>query len=152
MIRSAAPALVFFVLLIGVAAAEGDVESELVPGLRLNGETAAYPLARLNENPVVNDRVGGTPAVITWIRESRSAFVFAREHNQIELTFEAAWEKGELYYERQSNRYGMERHKRRSDGGACCGQADQTHPRNPGLLVRMEQFLPPNPTMEQRNQ
>ncbi len=70
---------------------------EIVLGLRLDGETAAYPLTLLDENPVINDKLAGRPIVITWVKESRSAFVFIARHNQIELTFDAAPEKGELY-------------------------------------------------------
>ena len=37
---------------------------ERVATVELNGETVAYPFLRLEENPIVNDLVGGTPIVV----------------------------------------------------------------------------------------
>lgn len=69
---------------------------DLVLGVRVAGEAAAYPVELLDLTPVLNDRLGGIPVVIAWMRESRSAFVFVRKHNNNELNFEAVRRAGEL--------------------------------------------------------
>ncbi len=39
---------------------------EQVLGIRLKGETKAYPIAILSAHEIVNDTVGGIPLAVTW--------------------------------------------------------------------------------------
>ena len=50
----------------------------IVLGLRLEGEVKAYPLERLVEKVVVNDKLGGTPLVIVIDPEARAARAYLR--------------------------------------------------------------------------
>ena len=70
---------------------------DLVLGLRLGGETAAYAVKDLDEQGVVNDEIGGEPVVIAWVKESRSAFVFRRQFNEIVLTFQPHFKDDKMY-------------------------------------------------------
>ena len=39
---------------------------ELVMGLEINGDARAYPVGMMRIREMVNDRVGGTPVLVTW--------------------------------------------------------------------------------------
>lgn len=53
-------------ILRGEAAARQMVEDESVLGLRLGGQTRAYPLGFLTAHEIVNDRFGDIPVAVTW--------------------------------------------------------------------------------------
>ena len=50
----------------------------LVLGLNIDGLTKAYPLAELEESPVVNDAVGGTDIVVIATDDARGARAYER--------------------------------------------------------------------------
>ena len=52
---------------------------EFVIGVEQNGEPAAYPFSVLNDQPVVNDIVGGVPVLVVFDREFGSGVVYSRE-------------------------------------------------------------------------
>ncbi|MHC5114823.1 MAG: DUF3179 domain-containing (seleno)protein [Planctomycetota bacterium] len=54
------------------------VPSDLVIGVSLGGEHRAYPVSILNLHEVVNDRVGGTPILVTYSPLCHSAIVYER--------------------------------------------------------------------------
>ena len=48
-------------------AAENDWDPEtVVIGVELNGESKVYPVNFLNRREMVNDRIGGTPVLVSW--------------------------------------------------------------------------------------
>lgn len=58
---------------------DGDLYvKEYVLGVRLDGDARAYPFSVLNDEPVVNDRVGDTPVVIFFDEETTSGTAFSR--------------------------------------------------------------------------
>lgn len=61
---------------------------EVVLTVRLGGESTAYPLARLEQNPVVNDVVGGRPLLAVCDRDDRTTAVWSREVDGRVLEFE----------------------------------------------------------------
>jgi hypothetical protein len=60
---------------------------EFVIGVEQNGEPAAYPFSVLNDQPVVNDVVGGVPVLVVFDREFGSGVVFSRELGDQVLNF-----------------------------------------------------------------
>ncbi len=63
---------------------------EYVIGVRLGGEAKAYPFSVLNDEPVVNDRVGPISVVVFFDKASASGTVFDRQlADGMTLTFEA---------------------------------------------------------------
>ncbi len=59
-----------------------------VLGVRLDGHAMAYPLDRLGENAVLNDRVGGVDIAVVWDREHHLAIPYARQVGARVLSFE----------------------------------------------------------------
>lgn len=62
---------------------------EFVIGVEQNGEAVAYPYSVLNDQPVVNDRVGGVPVLVVFDAETGSGVVFKRELDGQTLTFQS---------------------------------------------------------------
>ena len=60
---------------------------QLVVGVDFNGVTKAYPTATLLNNPVVNDDVGGQPALVYMDGPTGTALVFDRTVDGRTLTF-----------------------------------------------------------------
>ncbi len=52
---------------------------QFVIGVEQNGEAVAYPFGALNEEPVVNDLVGGEPVLIVFNAETGAAVAYSRE-------------------------------------------------------------------------
>lgn len=69
-------------------------DDDLVIGLRLNGETRAYPLLILVWHEIVNDRMGNTPIAITYCPLCFTTQVFDRTINNKETEFGTS---GKLY-------------------------------------------------------
>ena len=63
---------------------------EFVIGAERNGEAVAYPFSALNEQPVVNDEIGGVPALVVFDVVSAAAAVFERRIDGQILTFSVA--------------------------------------------------------------
>lgn len=63
---------------------------EFVIGVELNGEAVAYPYSVLNDEPVVNDSVGGLPVLVVFDAETGSGVVFKRIVEGQVLTFQPA--------------------------------------------------------------
>ncbi len=61
---------------------------EFIIGVELNGEAVAYPFGSLNDQPVVNDVIGGVPALVVFDAETGSGVVFRRELEDQTLTFQ----------------------------------------------------------------
>ena len=62
---------------------------EFVVGVEQNGEAVAYPFGALNEQPVVNDVIGGVPVLVVFEADSGASAVFGRRVNGQTLTFSA---------------------------------------------------------------
>lgn len=83
-------------------------DDDLVIGLRLNGETKAYPLFILVWHEIVNDKFGNTPVTITYCPLCFTTQVFERILNGTEVQFGTS---GKLYnsnlvmYDRSSGSY-----------------------------------------------
>jgi len=60
---------------------------EFVIGVEQNGEAVAYPYSVLNEQPVVNDQVGGVPILVIFDEDTGSGVVFERFHEGQEMVF-----------------------------------------------------------------
>ncbi len=69
-------------------------DDDLVIGLRLNGETKAYPLFILVWHEIINDKLGDTPVVVTYCPLCFTNQVFERKINGIETEFGTS---GKLY-------------------------------------------------------
>ncbi len=67
---------------------------ELVIGLKLNGQTRAYPLFILVWHEIVNDKVGNTPIAVTYCPLCFTTQVFERKLNGTEVEFGTS---GKLY-------------------------------------------------------
>jgi hypothetical protein len=63
---------------------------EFVIGVDHNDEAVAYPYSVLNEEPVVNDAVGGTPVLVVFNSDTGTGVVFDRIVEEVELFFEIA--------------------------------------------------------------
>lgn len=74
---------------------------EFVIGVELNGEAVAYAYNILNEEPVINDFIGGEPVVVVFDINTGSGVVFKREINQKILSFQAG--KGFTLVDIESN-------------------------------------------------
>ncbi len=74
--------------------AEFVSDDELVIGLRLNGETRAYPLSILVWHEIVNDKIGNTPVAVTYCPLCFTTQVFDRTINGKETEFGTS---GKLY-------------------------------------------------------
>lgn len=61
---------------------------EFVIGVWHSGEAVAYPYSVLNDQPVVNDEVGGLPVLVVFDAETGSGVVFEREVEGQVLTFQ----------------------------------------------------------------
>jgi len=61
-----------------------------VLGVRLDGHAMAYPLDRLGEHAVLNDRVGGVDIAVVWDREHHLSIPYARQVGERVLSFERA--------------------------------------------------------------
>lgn len=62
---------------------------EFVVGVEQNGEAVAYPFSTLNDQPVVNDVVGGVPVLVVFNADSGASAVFERRVDGQTLTFSA---------------------------------------------------------------
>ncbi len=69
-------------------------DDDLVIGLRLNGETRAYPLFILVWHEIVNDKLGDTPVSVTYCPLCFTTQVFERTLNGTEVQFGTS---GKLY-------------------------------------------------------
>lgn len=59
---------------------DGDLHpKEYVIGVRLGGETKAYPFSVLSREPVVNDRVGQIPVAVLFDKDTVSGNVYDRQ-------------------------------------------------------------------------
>ncbi|MGQ0772543.1 MAG: DUF3179 domain-containing protein [Nitrososphaerota archaeon] len=74
--------------------AEFVSDDDLVIGLRLNGETRAYPLFILVWHEIVNDKIGNTPVAVTYCPLCFTTQVFDRTINGKETEFGTS---GKLY-------------------------------------------------------
>jgi len=61
---------------------------EFVIGVEHNGEAVAYPFSVLNDQPVVNDEVGGVPVLVFFDADSGTGVVFQRQLEGQTLTFD----------------------------------------------------------------
>lgn len=69
-------------------------DNDLVIGLRLNGQTKAYPFFILVWHEIVNDKLGDTPVAITYCPLCFTTQVFERRLNGTEVQFGTS---GKLY-------------------------------------------------------
>lgn len=69
-------------------------DDDLVIGLRLDGETRAYPLSIMVWHEIVNDKLGDTPVAVTYCPLCFTNQVFERKINGIETEFGTS---GKLY-------------------------------------------------------
>lgn len=69
---------------------DGLYVKEFVVGVEQNGEAVAYPFSALNEQPVVNDVIGGVPVLVVFDADSGTSAVFDRRVTGQTLTFSAA--------------------------------------------------------------
>ena len=60
---------------------------EFVIGVEIQNEPVAYPFSLLNNEPVVNDSVGGEPVLVTFDSETASGVVFSRDMDGQTLIF-----------------------------------------------------------------
>jgi hypothetical protein len=60
---------------------------QFVVGVALGDEALAYPWSVLNDEPVVNDVVGGTPLLIAFAAQAETGVAFRREVDGQVLTF-----------------------------------------------------------------
>lgn len=60
---------------------------EQVMGLEVGGAHKAYPLARLKEQPVINDQVGSEPVLLVYDAHSDTTTAFSRRLRERLLTF-----------------------------------------------------------------
>jgi hypothetical protein len=60
---------------------------EFVVGVEQDGEAVAYPFGVLNDEPVVNDKVGVQPVLVVFNAETGTGVVFDRRVNDQILTF-----------------------------------------------------------------
>lgn len=60
---------------------------EFIVGVELPDATIAYPFGVLNNEPIINDTVGGTPLLVTFDADSSGTAVYARTVNDQTLTF-----------------------------------------------------------------
>ena len=60
---------------------------ELVVGVRLDGDTKAYPLEALRSQPTVNDSVGGNEVLVFLEINTETALVYDRRVDAMALTF-----------------------------------------------------------------
>lgn len=67
---------------------------DLVIGLRLNGETKAYPLSIMVWHEIVNDKLGDIPVAVTYCPLCFTNQVFERKINGVEVEFGTS---GKLY-------------------------------------------------------
>ncbi len=61
---------------------------EFVVGVEQNGEAIAFPFGVLNDEPVVNDQVGGTDILVVFSADTGTGVVFKREIAGTTLTFD----------------------------------------------------------------
>ena len=61
---------------------------ERVLGVRLDGESKAYPFSAMGERAVINDRVGGVDIAVVWDRASVLVVPYARVVDGQTLTFD----------------------------------------------------------------
>lgn len=69
-------------------------DDDLVMGLRLNGQTKAYPLFILVWHEIVNDKIGKTPVAVTYCPLCFTTQIFERTLNGTEVQFGTS---GKLY-------------------------------------------------------
>ncbi|MBI5378183.1 MAG: DUF3179 domain-containing protein [Thaumarchaeota archaeon] len=69
-------------------------DDDLVIGVRLNGETKAYPLFIMVWHEIVNDKIGDTPVAVTYCPLCFTNQVFDRKVNDVETEFGTS---GKLY-------------------------------------------------------
>jgi len=74
--------------------AEFVSDNDVVIGLKINGDTKAYPLSILVWHEIVNDNVGGTPVAVTYCPLCFTNQVFERTINGQEVEFGTS---GKLY-------------------------------------------------------
>lgn len=61
-------------------------------GVEINGDTCAYPVAAMKDQPVIHDTVGGEPIVVLYDKTHDIGEVFHARHGDRTLTFEDATE------------------------------------------------------------
>lgn len=62
---------------------------EVVLGVRIGDDVqVAYPLSRLQRNPVVNDELEGTALVVAYSKQARAAYAYSRRVDSRVLTFQ----------------------------------------------------------------
>lgn len=60
---------------------------EFVVGVERKGEAVAYPFSALNDQPVVNDEIGGEPVLVVFNIDTGASAVFSRVLDGQTLTF-----------------------------------------------------------------
>ena len=60
---------------------------EFVIGVEVNGEAVAYPFSALNQQPVINDEIGGTAVLVIFDKDSAGGAIFDRTLDGDLLTF-----------------------------------------------------------------
>lgn len=60
---------------------------EFVIGVEYQNDPVAYPFSVLNDEPVINDTVGGEPVLVTFDPDTASGVVFSRDLDGQMLTF-----------------------------------------------------------------
>ena len=73
-----------------------------------DGKAYAYPIAILNRHEIVNERLAGTPVVITYCPLCRSGVVYDRRVGDHELTFgntNALYDNDLVLYDHQTNSF-----------------------------------------------
>jgi hypothetical protein len=83
---------------------------ELVHGVSVAGASGAYPLFRLRESPVTNDRVGEEAVVVTWYNGAASSFIAG------DRSF--TWEFGAVMSDAEGRRFNMVTGDALDGGGA----------------------------------
>jgi hypothetical protein len=77
-----------------VSQAQFVSDDDLVIGLKLNGQTKAYPLFILVWHEIVNDKLGDTPVTVTYCPLCFTTQVFERTLNDTDVQFGTS---GKLY-------------------------------------------------------
>jgi hypothetical protein len=72
-------------------------DRELVIGITHQGEDKAYPFARLREQKVIQDRLGGEPIIIALGPDNRSVRAFIARDKKTEKTIEFFRKSGEQW-------------------------------------------------------
>lgn len=60
---------------------------EFVIGIAVNDEAVAYPFSALNQQPIINDEIGGKPVLVVFDKDSAAGAIFERTHAGDTLVF-----------------------------------------------------------------